>query len=286
DLKKEIAEQEAESIEVEKTIGELEIENEKEVNEALAEINKQRLDQEKEDKIDHEKEIDEINEQAFEDLMQRQQDEKDLRREQFDFAGGLLLSLADLRVSQLERESDGTIAALEKQKQAEKNAARISIGLNAASAAAKAIALFGPPPSPLGIAALAAVGIITAAQLSAVAKFKDGVIDLHGPGNATSDSIPAMLSKGESVMTAQETSDYYPALMAIRNREISPDILNNIASYQDAQPTIVVNDYDQLAKAVMKQPKSSMHFDENGFTQYLVGQSYSIKKKQSKYSMS
>lgn len=265
---------------------EQESESAKELSDRLTEINKERLDQEKEDKIDHEKEIDEINEQAFEDLMQRQQDEKDLRRDQFDFAGGLLLSLAELRLQALEQESDGTLRALEKQKQAEKNAARISIGLNAASAAAKAIALFGPPPSPLGIAALAAVGIITAAQLSAVAKFKDGVIDLHGPGTGTSDSIPAMLSRGESVMTANETGDYMPTLKAIRNREISPDILNNIATNQDTQPNIVVNDYDKLAMAVMKQPKSSMHFDENGFTQYLVGQSYSIKKKQSKYSMS
>lgn len=46
--------------------------------------------------------------------------------------------------------------------------------------------------------------------------FKDGVIDLQGPGTSTSDSIPAWLSKGESVMTARETEENYHLLKGIR----------------------------------------------------------------------
>lgn len=38
------------------------------------------------------------------------------------------------------------------------------------------------------------------------AGFKDGVVDLQGPGTTTSDSITARLSKGESVITARATS--------------------------------------------------------------------------------
>lgn len=49
--------------------------------------------------------------------------------------------------------------------------------------------------------------------------FKDGVIDLQGPGTKTSDSIPAWLSKGESVMTADETQEHYDLLMGIRNKD-------------------------------------------------------------------
>lgn len=56
--------------------------------------------------------------------------------------------------------------------------------------------------------------------------FKDGVIDLNGPGTATSDSIPARLSKGESVMTAEETRKYKPFLQAMRSDTFFPVVKN------------------------------------------------------------
>jgi len=55
--------------------------------------------------------------------------------------------------------------------------------------------------------------------------FKDGVIDLQGEGTTTSDSIPAMLSKGESVMTAKETAKSKSILTGIRNGFITDDNL-------------------------------------------------------------
>lgn len=45
-----------------------------------------------------------------------------------------------------------------------------------------------------------------------VPKFATGVIGLDGPGSETSDSIPARLSKGESVLTAKATSKYHREL--------------------------------------------------------------------------
>jgi ABC-type transporter Mla subunit MlaD len=103
----------------------------------------------------------------------------------------------------------------------DKKFALLNIGLNAAMAVVKGIAMFGPPPSPAGIAAIAAAGITAAIQTAIVLatpipKFKDGVIGLDGPGTGTSDSILARLSKGESVMTAQETRDYRGELEAMR----------------------------------------------------------------------
>ncbi len=49
--------------------------------------------------------------------------------------------------------------------------------------------------------------------------FAKGVIDLQGPGTKTSDSIPANLSKGESVMTADETQDNMNLFKGIRNKD-------------------------------------------------------------------
>ncbi len=63
----------------------------------------------------------------------------------------------------------------------------------------------------LGIAGIAAAAGLTiilnglVMQARASAGFKDGVVDLAGPGTETSDSIPAWLSKGESVITASST---------------------------------------------------------------------------------
>ncbi len=263
------------------------------------------------EQAEEEKEISEATQE-------REQNAADLKAERIQFAADTAIELArsfvDLQVAELVRQGDANEAernvqlALvegnkdaedkinrkfdakqdqlrEEQKQKEKAQAVISILINSAQAALKGIALFGPPPSPLGIAALAAVGVITALQLGAVAKLKDGVIDLQGPGTSTSDSIPTMLSKHESVMTAQETNDFLPTLTAIRNREISPDILNNIAMHQDTQPRTVVHDYEKLAKAVMNQPQKSLVADENGFTGYILRQGKSLEIKQAKYKM-
>lgn len=47
--------------------------------------------------------------------------------------------------------------------------------------------------------------------------FAEGVINLQGKGTTTSDSIPANLSRGESVMTAKETQRHMELFQAIRS---------------------------------------------------------------------
>jgi hypothetical protein len=61
-----------------------------------------------------------------------------------------------------------------------------------------------------------ALGLANVAKINGVAGFRDGIIDLQGPGSGTSDSIPANLSRGESVMTARETTMFRPQLMQMR----------------------------------------------------------------------
>jgi hypothetical protein len=85
------------------------------------------------------------------------------------------------------------------------------------------------------VAALAA-GFAFVTSLTQAFKFKDGVIGLDGPGNETSDSIPARLSKGESVMTAAETKRYRPYLEAMRAGTFNamtrePVMINNKNDY-------------------------------------------------------
>lgn len=79
-----------------------------------------------------------------------------------------------------------------------------------------------------GAIAAIIVGATTAAQIAAIRSqkppaapgFAKGVIGLNGAGTETSDSIPAMLSKGESVITARGTNfaqSNYPGLLEFLN---------------------------------------------------------------------
>jgi TP901 family phage tail tape measure protein len=70
-------------------------------------------------------------------------------------------------------------------------------------------------------------GVLTAAlyglygQAQASLGFKDGVVNLDGAGTETSDSIPARLSKGESVITARATKNNIDELEWINRTGLS-----------------------------------------------------------------
>lgn len=76
-----------------------------------------------------------------------------------------------------------------------------------------------------GYASIATVAAVIAAlgagyafaQSFSTQGFKDGVIDLKGPGTTKSDSIPARLSRRESVMTAEATERYKPFLQMMND---------------------------------------------------------------------
>ncbi len=98
-----------------------------------------------------------------------------------------------------------------------------------------------------------AVAIVKEPEMPA---FKDGVIDLQGPGTSTSDSIHARLSKGETVMTAAETKAFKPTFMRIRDGLADPDILN-AAAHGNVQ---FVDNFK-----VVEVPQKQISIDRKGF---------------------
>lgn len=75
-----------------------------------------------------------------------------------------------------------------------------------------------------GLARVAAIASVSVPRTSSATTrvsgaesrgFKDGVVNLDGPGTATSDSIPVWLSRGESVITAKSTSAKRDDLLAL-----------------------------------------------------------------------
>jgi hypothetical protein len=81
-----------------------------------------------------------------------------------------------------------------------------------------------------GILPAALMAGVAALQIRNVNRFAKGVIDLKGPGTTTSDSIPAMLSRRESVMTADETISSNKILKSIRSKKLNDKILDKISA--------------------------------------------------------
>lgn len=99
-----------------------------------------------------------------------------------------------------------------------KTLALATVAINTGKAISEAIA--ANAGKPWGFAAIAGLitqimsAMATATSIINSAKFATGGL-VTGPGTGTSDSIPAMLSNGESVMTARATSMFAPLLSAI-----------------------------------------------------------------------
>lgn len=178
-----------------------------------------------------EREIAQLTEQLVRDIVDLSlttrnddiQNISDYYDKQIELAGDNDRAKKELEIKR-ERELD---KARERQKEADKRAAKTKILIDGLIAIGKIFAEFGWPA---GIIPAAIMGGITTVNVAQVSKYKDGVIDLKGPGTKTSDSIPSMLSKGESVMTADETQSSMSILKSIRARKLNDKVLKEITS--------------------------------------------------------
>ena len=119
-------------------------------------------------------------------------------------------NLTDAQKARIEERYQRQIAALKtRQAQQEKQAAIIQATINGALAITNILATMpGGPLNPATIASLVIAGVTTATNIALIAsqkipKFAKGTEYVNGAGTGTSDSIPAMLSKGERVVDAK-----------------------------------------------------------------------------------
>lgn len=117
----------------------------------------------------------------------------------------------------------------------------VEAGINGAKAITQAIAQFGPPPSPLGIAGIASAAVITGAQIAAIASKK------FDPGSSGGGSSSAGASFGGAAGSAPTGSSGSP--------QFNPQTLyaagantNNITPFKSganevgpAQPVVIQN---------------------------------------------
>lgn len=138
-------------------------------------------------------------------------DEREAQEAVFSSVGSMLTAVGELIIATSDTEEEAAKRA--------KILALAEIAINTGVAIAEGVVAAMAVPFPLNLAAIistvAAVTSNIAAAITQVkgAKFAEGGL-VTGEGTATSDSIPAMLSNGESVMTAQATSMFAPVLSA------------------------------------------------------------------------
>ncbi|QLH52733.1 MAG: hypothetical protein CH6_0003 [Candidatus Kapaibacterium sp.] len=105
-------------------------------------------------------------------------------------------------------------------------------------------------------AAIAAIAIVTSAlelAKSAVSAYK-GAVDIQGPGTETSDSIPARLSKGESVITARATkADGNKELFQWLNRTGRPAIEFYLTQQPQTAQKLISKYIDDEKEVINKQ---------------------------------
>lgn len=156
-------------------------------------------------------------------------------------------------------EEERKTSALRKQAaQKEKQARIFSILIDTAASIAKTAAQLGFPAAIPFIAIAAANG---AAQYAVASRaqprgFKDGVLNLNGPGTGTSDSIPSRLSKGESVMTAKEWQTSKNVLKEVRAKTLDDDVLRDLKVGRDGVKYIGMDDKRIISK--LDELKNSM----------------------------
>ena len=153
--------------------------------------------------------------------------------------------------------------------------------INGALAITKTFSTLGYP---LGIPAAIVQAAVTASQVAIiknqpVPKFAKGTKKVLGAGTGTSDDIDARLSLGEMVFTNKTAADYNPALTAIFDRKVNPQIANDLltdlanGSYNinpEYHSTTTNNlDYNKLGQIVKQgQSKVVINIDKNGLLHY------------------
>lgn len=180
-------------------------------------------------------------------------------REKFDreilLAGDNERAKAAIRL----REEQAEKQFRERQKVAEQKSALKKIAIDTAINIIRSIANNGGIPAGLPFGALAAAAGIL--QATIVRKLKGGEIMIDGPGTTTSDSIPAMLSKNESVINAQASQASPNLLQAINDRKLDDRILGNIAARGGSRATEI--DYARLGEEFRK---GKVDYDTHGYT--------------------
>lgn len=166
-----------------------------------------------------------------------------------------------------------------KQWKVDQEAKEVQAVINTALGITSALATSGNIYAGIALAALVAatgaieIGIISSAKPPA---FAEGVVNFKGKGTGTSDSNMALISHGESVVTASATQKYAPYLEAMNAGMEIPQFAAPTVSSEIMQTFITqVPEFDYnkfgevVAEKLAKNPSLHLELNQNGYTAYL-----------------
>jgi len=183
--------------------------------------------------------------------------------EQQILAGDNKRAQDQLRIEEKRATRDAQIEIARRQKEAN----RYSIIVDTAAGIIKAFATL---PTPAAIVQSAIIAALGASQLAVVnrtpiPRFAKGKIGIDGPGTGTSDSIHAMLSKGESVINADATKRSFGLLKAINAKKIDDRIINELRLTNNGVTHVPFDD-SRMVEAINR--KKDVDFERIGSTLY------------------
>lgn len=141
--------------------------------------------------------------------------ERDKKRE--EQAAEDRIAIEEATMSTLSSIGDLFIQDQKKRSTFQKALALFQLGLDTAKAISAGVASASGVPFPGNLIAIATTvatvlaNVVQAKNILSKAQppgYAEGVVELQGPGTSKSDSIPARLSRGESVITAERTKQY------------------------------------------------------------------------------
>jgi len=176
--------------------------------------------------------------------------------------------LSEAQKARIEERYQRKIAEIKtKQAIADRNAALSQAIINGALAITKTIAQLGFPAAIPAVIAVAAQTALQVAVIGAqkIPKFAKGTEYVKGGGTETSDSVPAMLSRGERVIDAKTNK----LLKGIPNKMLPQLLIPDIASTVNG----INFDYNKMAKVFSKElannPALMVNFDKSGFNTFI-----------------
>lgn len=176
--------------------------------------------------------------------------------------------LSEAQKARIEERYQRKIAEIKtKQAIADRNAALAQAIINGALAITKTIATLGFPAAIPAVIAVAAQTALQVAVIGAtkIPKFAKGTEYVKGGGTETSDSVPAMLSRGERVIDAKTNK----LLKGIPNKMLPQLLIPDIASTVNGTNF----DYNKMAKVFSKElannPALMVNFDKSGFNTFI-----------------
>jgi hypothetical protein len=191
-----------------------------------------------------------LAEMELANMQERLSNLRDFYSEQQDLAGDNERAKEQLRI----REERETKKLREEIARKEKQVRRTQVIIDVAAGIAKAFATYPWPYALIPAAFVAAQG---AAQLAIINRqpvnfAKGSPIGIKGPGTETSDSIPANLSRGETVMSALETRRAGDVLKDIRAKKLDNQKLRELKQGRAPVASQAFSD-ERIIKAIKEQ---------------------------------